>query len=93
MSSTNCKICISSTNRAKSPEVEFYQDIEDKHIIDIGTSRAGRIVGSTYITGQLIPYIKMAYDTEKYKYLSVAVPDIREVANHPYYAEMFRTIQ
>ena len=92
MSFTNCKICISSTNRAKSPEVEFYQDIEDKHIIDIGMSRAGRIVGSDYIDSQLLPYIKMAYDTDKYKYLSVAVPDTREETGHAFYAEMFRTI-
>jgi len=91
---TNCKICVSSNKRAKFPEIEFYQDIEDKHIITIGIKnpKAGRVVSSDYIDKQLIPYIEMVYDISAYKYISVAVPDTRESTGHEYYAEMFKTI-
>jgi hypothetical protein len=92
MSFTNCRICVSSTYRAKNPPIEFYVDIEDKHIIDIGgEERMGRIVGRAYIDSQLSDYIRMAYDTEVYKYVSVAVPDERN-NNKDYHAEMFITI-
>lgn len=89
MSFTNCRICVSSEYRAKNPQIEFYVDIEDKHIIDIGgAERMGRIVGRAYIDSQLSEYIRMAYDTEKYRYVAVAVPDERN-NDKDYYAEMF----
>ena len=92
MSFTNCRIRVSSTYRAKNPQIEFYVDIEDKHIIDIGeTERMGRIVGRAYIDSQLSEYIRMAYDTEEYKYVTVAVPDTRK-NDTAYHAEMFVTI-
>ena len=92
MSFTNCKITLSSKSRDKVPPVTFFQDIEDKHIIDIGGAEAmGRIVGGNYIESQLMDYLELAYDTSKYRYLTVAVPDPRDNGKE-FYAEMFRTI-
>jgi len=78
--------------RAENPQIEFYVDIEDKHIIDIGgEERIGRIVGRAYIDSQLSEYIRMAYDAEKYRYVAVAVPDERNNGKD-YHAEMLVTI-
>ena len=96
MTATNCRILLFATRKKVSPQIELYQDIEDKHIGGLsaweGNSYAARYVDADYVANHLIPYLQMAYNTEKMKYLTVAVADVRDDSSFGFYAEMFYSI-